>query len=67
MPEMDGIELVQQARKINPEQKFVLISGGGTKFPNSEEYDYLTVSQTLTGVEHILRKPFDTRKVDQAG
>lgn len=59
MPEMDGLELIAEARKIIPEQKFMLISGGGTLFSASDGYDYLAVAKILTGVDTMLRKPFD--------
>lgn len=58
MPEMDGIELIAHAKKINPhELKFILISGGGRKLPDN--YDYLEATKKLTGVTSLLKKPFN--------
>lgn len=56
MPEMDGMELVKQARNLHPEMQFILISGGGRQL--GTDYDYLEVTKRLTGVAHLLKKPF---------
>ena len=59
MPEMDGIELVTQARKLYPELRFLLISGGGRQTSEISSYDYLETASTLTGIASVLRKPFE--------
>lgn len=57
MPEMDGIELSTEARNKFPELKIMLISGGGKKIGNKNQYDYLNLTTKLTGIEHVLKKP----------
>ena len=59
MPEMDGVELVTKAMKSHPEIKFILISGGGTQVSGNSHYDYLRASQKLTGINNVLKKPFN--------
>lgn len=56
MPEMDGMELVGKAKELSPDVKVILMSGGGSR--SSVDYDYLGVSQKLTGANAILKKPF---------
>ena len=57
MPEMDGIELVDKAKKLYlPDLQYILISGGGRKLAG--DYDYLEVTKKLTGVSTLLKKPF---------
>ncbi len=58
MPGMDGIELIQKAKKIIPGLKILLISGGGTASSNNSNYDYLKSVGTLTNEKHQLKKPF---------
>lgn len=62
MPEMDGIELVRAVRKTHPEVQFVLVSGGG-KLQSKSDFDYLSTGKDITGVEHVLRKPFQPREL----
>ena len=55
MPDMEGIELIGELRKIDQNVKVIAISGG-----------FLTASDTylktakLMGAKHTLPKPFDT-------
>ena len=58
MPEMDGIELTLKAKKIQPDLKVILISGGGRQLDNVSQYDYLSVGKKLTATDFILKKPF---------
>lgn len=59
MPEMDGIELVNQANELGlPDIQYILISGGGRKL--SGGYDYLETTKKLTGINNLLKKPFRT-------
>jgi CheY-like chemotaxis protein len=57
MPEMDGLELITETRKLFPDMKFILISGGSRY---NEDFDYLEMSKNLTGIETLLKKPFET-------
>lgn len=59
MPEMDGIELLLKVKQSFADLPIILISGGGRYVADSNEYDYLETTRKLTGVEHILKKPFD--------
>lgn len=63
MPEMDGIELCQEIRKRFADVKLILISGGGRQSALKKDYDYLNIAKKLTGVETILKKPFDPEEL----
>lgn len=52
MPEIEGLEFIQNVRRINPSQKIIAISGGGLN-----KQDYLA-DATLFGVNATLNKPF---------
>jgi len=54
MPEMDGLEVIQEVLKNDPEMKIIAISGGGYWLPSDE---CLTVSGIL-GACRTLTKPF---------
>ena len=57
MPEMDGIELLKQAKELElSDIQYILISGGGRK--SAGDYDYLATTKKLTGVNNLLKKPF---------
>lgn len=58
MPKMDGTELVTQSKKLLPNIKVLLMSGGGTTIPGDAGYDYLKTAQRLTGEKYTIRKPF---------
>jgi CheY-like chemotaxis protein len=53
MPEMDGVETIQQLRRTFPDVKIIAISGGGMA---SADY-YLKIAREL-GVGKTLKKPF---------
>jgi DNA-binding response OmpR family regulator len=53
MPEMEGIELIINIRKIDPRVKIIAISGGGKIDP----YLCLDIAGEL-GADRILQKPF---------
>lgn len=59
MPDMDGIELCRKTKELYPDMKFILISGGGRQTTNPVGYDYLGSAKKLTGINDILKKPFD--------
>ncbi|MFK5893561.1 MAG: response regulator [Pseudomonadota bacterium] len=59
MPDMDGIELCTQIKKTYPNMIFILMSGDGRQMPNASEYNYLRSAQKLTGIDDILKKPFN--------
>jgi CheY-like chemotaxis protein len=53
MPDMDGIEVIMNLRKLQPPIKIIAISGGGRVNPR----DYLQLAVRL-GVHGTLQKPF---------
>jgi DNA-binding response OmpR family regulator len=53
MPEMDGVETIQQLRESFPGVKIIAISGGGLASPDH----YLKIARKL-GADKTLRKPF---------
>ena len=63
MPEMDGVELATNVTKLYPEIKLILISGGGSQTSSDHKYDYLLISQKLTGINNLLKKPFNPKEL----
>jgi two-component system, chemotaxis family, chemotaxis protein CheY len=61
MPDTDGLELIQELRKIDPAVKILAISGGGRV--NATEY--LTVARKF-GAAAILAKPFSNQELKEA-
>ena len=55
MPELDGLELIQQFKARFPRTQIVAMSGGGTV----AHADFLHVAAEI-GAEAVLRKPFAT-------
>lgn len=53
MPDIDGLEVIQQLRRINPAVRVLAISGGG----RVEAEEYLSVARKFGAVE-VLSKPF---------
>lgn len=53
MPEMDGVEAIQQLRQSFPNVKIIAISGGGLASPDY----YLKIARKL-GADKTLKKPF---------
>ncbi len=53
MPGIDGIELLLNLRKINPEIRIIVMSGGNTGHADT----YLNMAENL-GANVILNKPF---------
>jgi two-component system, chemotaxis family, chemotaxis protein CheY len=53
MPDIDGLEVIQQLRRINPAVRVLAISGGG----RVEAEEYLSVARKFGAVE-VLPKPF---------
>ena len=61
MPDQDGIDTIVELRRLRPEQKIIVISGGGRN--NSPEF--LRIATRL-GATEVLAKPFgpaDMRRV----
>jgi CheY-like chemotaxis protein len=53
MPDVDGIELIQEMKQHYPQMKIIAMSGGGRCSPQ----DYLEIAGAL-GVSSTLAKPF---------
>lgn len=66
MPEMDGVELINEVRRRNPDQAVVAMSGGG----HAPKESYLQIAH-LCGAQVLLPKPFNReqllRAVEAAG
>lgn len=58
MPEMDGLELIQEMQQRYPKMKIIAMSGGGRCSPQ----DYLEISNAL-GVSATLAKPFANKEL----
>ena len=63
MPEMDGIEMCQEIKADHPDMLFILVSGGGNQFSSSGSYDYLHAAKKITGINDVLKKPFEPEKL----
>ena len=58
MPEMNGFELIRQARSFNPDLGFIVVSGHG---------DYEDVLEALRlGARNYLRKPYEMAELEDA-
>ena len=53
MPDTDGLEMIQELRRINPAVRVLAISGGG----RVDAEEYLSVARKFGAVE-VLPKPF---------
>ena len=58
MPEKEGLETIDEIKRLRPETKIIAISGGGRMDPD----DYLTIAESV-GADHSLLKPFDIEKL----
>ncbi|MCX5864800.1 MAG: response regulator [Deltaproteobacteria bacterium] len=58
MPEMDGLELIQEMKQRYPQVKIIAISGGGRCSPQ----DYLEIAGVL-GVSSTIAKPFANQEL----
>ncbi|MCM3784237.1 response regulator transcription factor [Neobacillus mesonae] len=56
MPVMDGLALIQEARKLNPKLKVIILSG-------FNEFDYLKQAMKL-GIENYLLKPINVDELE---
>ena len=58
MPEMDGLEFIQEMKQHYPQAKIIAISGGGRCSPQ----DYLEIAGAL-GVSATIAKPFANKDI----
>jgi len=61
MPDIDGLEVIQELRRINPSVRVLAISGGG----RVEAEEYLSVARKFGAVE-VLSKPFTGQELKKA-
>jgi len=61
MPDTDGLEIIQQLRRINPAVRILAISGGG----RVDAEEYLSVARKF-GAVAVLPKPFTGQELKQA-
>ena len=61
MPDTDGLEMIQELRRINPAVRVLAISGGG----RVDAEEYLSVARKFGAVE-VLPKPFTAPELKQA-
>jgi CheY-like chemotaxis protein len=61
MPDTDGLELIQELRRSDPQIRILAISGGGRVNAN----EYLTVARRF-GAVGILAKPFSNQELREA-
>ncbi len=54
MPEKNGIDMIMEFKKAQPDMKILAISGGGGI---TGRFDYLPIAK-LVGAEETLKKPF---------
>jgi CheY-like chemotaxis protein len=60
MPDMDGLELIREIRKIHPEIKILAISGAGRGGPEL----YLKLAEHI-GADAVLQKPFTPQQLSE--
>lgn len=58
MPEMEGIQCIQELRQVDPAVPIIAISGGSTLLP----MDVLEMARRL-GADRVFSKPFDLDKL----
>ncbi len=58
MPEVEGLEVIQQLKQSQPKVKIIAMSGGGHLSPQ----DYLEMAETL-GAAATISKPFTKQEV----
>ncbi len=63
MPEMDGMQLIEEMKRFAPTIKILAISGGDLNFSGSS---YLRAAKNLLGANHILEKPFNYDELAEA-
>lgn len=60
MPEQEGIEMIIQLRRKDPQVKIVAISGGG----RMKNLDFLKIAANV-GADATLTKPFSTQELSE--
>jgi len=58
MPEKEGLETIDEIKRMRPQTKIIAISGGGRMDPD----DYLKIAKSV-GADRSLSKPFDIQQL----
>ena len=61
MPDVEGLEMIMDLRRINQNVRIIAISGGGQRGGKSTAEEYLLIAQKL-GAQLTLAKPFDNQE-----
>lgn len=61
MPEKEGMETIEEVRKLYPKIKIIAMSGGG----RIDAFDYLRVAKKM-GADLVMEKPFSNRELTAA-
>ncbi|HEV8598496.1 MAG TPA: response regulator [Gemmatimonadales bacterium] len=61
MPETDGLEIIQELRRVDPAVRILAISGGG----RVDAEEYLSVARKFGAIE-VLPKPFTGQELKRA-
>lgn len=61
MPEMDGVEVINELHRRDPAQKILAMSGGG----HAPKESYLQIAR-MCGVQALLAKPFNQSQLLRA-
>lgn len=61
MPEMDGLELIMEIRRLQPGVRVIAVSGGGQIGPDT----YLEMADNL-GADFVIAKPFPPQELLRA-
>ncbi len=62
MPDVDGLEIIQTAKKLRPAVRILAISGGGDML---SRHDCLKMAKLL-GASAVLSKPFNESQLQEA-
>ena len=61
MPDIEGLELIMELRRIDQNVPIIAMSGGGQRGGQA----YLTIARKL-GAQHVLTKPFSNQQLLEA-
>ena len=61
MPDVEGLGMIRDLRRINQNVRIIAISGGGQSGGKSKAKEYLLIAQKL-GAQLTLAKPFDNQE-----
>ena len=62
MPEIEGLEMITELRRINHNVRIIAMSGGGQGGRQAKAEEYLLLAEKL-GAQITLTKPFDNQEL----